>query len=70
MAIAKKCDICGKLYERYNERENQNKPNGFRLMSIDENKKYYAYKVTDCCPDCMESILQHIERLGGKERMV
>ena len=48
MAIAKKCDICGKLYERYNERENQNKPNGFRLMSIDENKKYYAYKVTDC----------------------
>ena len=66
MAIAKKCDICGKLYERYNELEDQNKPNGFRLMSIDENKKYYVYEVTDCCPDCMESILQHIKRLKGE----
>lgn len=65
MAIAKKCDICGKLYERYNEKQNAEKPNGFHLLSIDERGKYYSYKTTDCCPDCMESILQYIERLKG-----
>ena len=67
MAIAKKCDICGKLYERYNELEDQNKPNRFRLIALMRTKKYYVYKVTDCCPDCMESILQHIERLRGEK---
>ena len=65
MAIAKKCDICGKLYERYNELEDQNKPNGFELISIDPEGKFYGYGDIDCCPDCMESILQHIERLKG-----
>lgn len=65
MAIAKKCDLCGKLYERYNERKDQYRPNGLRFLSVDENKKYFAYNVIDCCPDCMESILQYIERLKG-----
>ena len=65
MAIAKKCDICGKLYEQYNVKGESKKPNGFHLLSIDSSGKYFGYDTTDCCPDCMESILQHIERLKG-----
>ena len=67
MAIAKKCDICGKLYERYNEERNDKRPNGFKLISINPKGEFYGYGAIDCCPDCMESILQHIERLGGAE---
>ena len=66
MAIAKKCDICGKLYEQYNVKRDSKKPNGFHLLSIDSAGKYFVYDSTDCCPDCMESILQHIERLKGE----
>ena len=51
MALARKCDICGKLYEPYNE-----KP---------KSENHFSYGKIDCCPDCMESILQHIERLKG-----
>ena len=65
MAIAKKCDICGKLYERYNEERDDKRPNGFKLISTDSERKFHGYGAIDCCPDCMESILQHIERLKG-----
>ena len=65
MAIAKKCDICGKLYERYNEERDDKRPNGFKLISNDSERKFDGYGAIDCCPDCMESILQHVERLKG-----
>lgn len=65
MAIAKKCDICGKLYERYNEERNAENPNAVQFVSDDSKGKYFAYGIIDCCPDCMESILQHIKRLTG-----
>ena len=29
MAIAKKCDICGKLYEEYNFKQSKDNFNGF-----------------------------------------
>lgn len=67
MAAAKKCDLCGKLYEPYNEGQNSKKPNGYILISIDTNRKYYDYGSTDCCPDCMETLLQCIKRLGGNK---
>ena len=65
MAIAKKCDLCGKFYERYNEARDDKRPNGFKLISIDPERKFYDYGAIDCCPDCMGSILQYIERLKG-----
>lgn len=67
MSLAKKCDLCGKLYEPYNEKRDKMHPNGYALMSIDTNMKYFQYKQTDCCPDCMEAILQTITNLGGNK---
>lgn len=36
MAVAKKCDICRKLYEEYNVKQSKDNFNGF---------------VVQCCPD-------------------
>ena len=63
MAIAKKCDICGDFYEEYNYKQAYDKPNGFMYLNIDARMKYYSGKVTDCCPVCMESIMNHVKSL-------
>lgn len=63
MAIAKKCDICGKYYELYNVARNASKPNGFMVVNIDSKEQYFSHDALDCCPECMDSILAHIESL-------
>lgn len=67
MAFAKKCDICGKLYEEYNTKENKNKTNGLTFLNIDYKGNYFAHKAIDCCPGCMKTIKHYIEsiRNGG-----
>lgn len=69
MAIAKKCDICERLYEPYNEQKNLNdciRPNGFMYLNIATtcgNSKYACGKANDCCPVCMGSITDFIDSL-------
>ena len=63
MALAKKCDICGKLYETYNFRKNQNEPSGIMLVNVCTDDKYYSGDVTDCCPECMNEIMETIKSL-------
>lgn len=41
MALAKKCDICGKLYETYNSKNNQLKPSGFMLVNVCADDTYF-----------------------------
>lgn len=69
MAIAKKCDICGKLYEQYNTKRDKKNTNGFMFLNLfyDDNS-YCEYDPYDCCPECMTSIRNHINVLRGKER--
>ena len=59
MALAKKCDICGRLYEIYNTKGNNS--NSIRLIQDGEKGSYYCIKHFDCCPECMSSINRHIE---------
>ena len=69
MSIAKSCDICGKLYSIYNTKNNNDKVNDITLLNIDKDMEYYySYRPLDCCPECMDSIKNHIETLkeGGK----
>lgn len=63
MALAKKCDICNKLYETYNFRKNQNKPSGIMLVNVCTNGDYFQGDVIDCCPDCMNAINNVIKSL-------
>ena len=67
MASAKKCDICGSLYEGYNMKDSEKNPNGFMFVNLDDMRKYYAHNVKDCCPNCMKSILDYIETLKGEQ---
>ena len=72
MAMAKKCDICGKLYEIYNVDKDADNVNGLTYLNIDAKGDYYKNKVIDCCPECMKSIKNHIDMLrnGGLENKV
>lgn len=63
MAVAKKCDICGRLYESYNEPNNEDKINGLMFLNIDKNQRYFSHKAMDCCPECMKKIKEFIEEL-------
>lgn len=68
MSIAKKCDICGKLYESYNVKKDNEKVNGFIFINMDDKQQYWAGKAHDCCPNCMAAIKLNIEilRNGGE----
>ena len=68
MAIAKKCDVCGKLYESYNIKYDSKKPNGVKFLSIDNNGKYFSYEALDLCPECMKSIMSYIESLKEEKK--
>lgn len=63
MALAKKCDICGKLYETYNSKNNQLKPSGIMFVNVCADDTYYSGNVTDCCPECMNTITDAINSL-------
>ena len=67
MALAKKCDICGALYEYeiYKEKGMYN-PNEISLIHVTMDNDYYPGEVMDCCPDCMRSIQDLIESLKKK----
>ena len=73
MAMAMKCDRCGKLYEYYEgirEFNNSEKANG--VLFIDrENNKYCKRKSYDLCPDCMKKFEAFIKNdeddIGCKE---
>lgn len=55
MASAKKCDRCGKLYEKYNERNDEDNINGILTLNIDSKQQYFTHKLIDFCPDCKDS---------------
>lgn len=64
MAVAKKCDICGKLYEPYNSKKDGNNPNGIMFLNIDDSGSYWKNTALDCCPECMKFIKNHIKKLN------
>lgn len=54
MAYAKKCDRCGKLYEQYNFKNDEENPNGIMTLNLDYQRKFYSHAAMDLCPDCMK----------------
>ena len=67
MAVAKKCDLCGALYEYEPDKKKPAESiNGIALVHNYTNSNYYIYDRLDCCPDCMHSIQVTIELLKKK----
>ena len=55
MAICKKCDRCGRYYDRYGENKNAKKINGIATLNLDSNRQYYMNDILDLCPECSKS---------------
>lgn len=76
MSIAKKCDICGKLYDPYsipiNSDDGDLDVNGLAIVHINEEGEYGAPdEACDCCEDCLRQILDlmdHLEYEGKRNR--
>lgn len=43
MSLAKKCDICSKLYEPINIENDAKNPNGLWFLNIDKRMGYFEY---------------------------
>ena len=56
MALAKKCDRCGKFYD-----ENINIMIAFNW---DDQDRYYANKPLDLCPSCKDSFEKWLNKKG------
>lgn len=63
MAAARKCDICGKFYEPYNNVRDPGKPNGIRFLNIASDTTFWDHEKLDCCPECIDSIKTHLENI-------
>ena len=60
MSKAMKCDVCKKYYDRYNYNSSDKKQNGCILMRRDLHDNLWNQEIYDCCPDCMESLIQFL----------
>lgn len=56
MSVAKKCDLCGKLYELYDMCSNKEKFNAIIPINIDGDGKYWSHGHIDFCPQCRDAI--------------
>lgn len=63
MSMAKKCDLCGVLYDAKKVYSESGKPNGISLerMYNDSNQLSKTLHTWDLCPDCMNAINKTIE---------
>lgn len=64
MALAKKCDRCGKLYEYY-PNGNKLKTNAIRkCMVLSDGYLSYSENIHDLCSECMKAFDEFM--IGGK----
>lgn len=70
MSIIKKCDVCGSVYEPYNDEDDRNNTNGFMFLNIDTYQNYYRHKPIDLCPECMCNMKLIIDVVKKKSKML
>ena len=63
MAIARKCDRCGKLYEYY-PKGNKVQYNGVQRIYRHKNGNLDYEEIFDFCPECMNAFDEFM--IGGK----
>ena len=62
MAIAKKCDRCGKFHEIYNKNDDSSNINSLVTANADEYNKRYTQKLINLCPDCKDSFFNLLKK--------
>ena len=66
MALAKKCDRCGKFYDEYNFAKDDKNINGIMTLNLDAQDHYYTHKPLDLCPSCKDSFEKWLKFLNNK----
>lgn len=66
MAIARKCDICGRYYDPYNNTGCLRKSNGVTFISVTNSEEVSTNERYDCCPECIEKVSSFIETMKGE----
>lgn len=67
MALAKRCDRCGKLYVPEKFIIDGDRVNG--VSTIDRNEKNDGYCIRSCydlCPKCLKSFIDWLDSKGGQ----
>ena len=62
MAIAKKCDRCGKFHEIYNKNDDSSNINSLVTANADEYNKRYTQKLINLCLDCKDNFLNWLKK--------
>ena len=61
MALAKKCDRCGKLYDGYDGSKDKRSTNAIALLDRDEYGKHYTRDCVDLCPECLSELIDWLD---------
>ena len=64
MALAKKCDMCGKFYDEYNFSKDYKNINGIMILNLDMNDYYYTNRPLDLFPSCKNSLKKWLNKKG------
>lgn len=65
MGLARKCDICGKLYEHYFIDVNGYKVNAIHFIGKQiPSGEYFRDEPTDLCQECLGSIFECVRSLS------
>lgn len=60
MALARKCDVCGVLYEEYKDSNER--------IGLCSGRDWMGHRCIDLCPDCFTSIRNHIKELKDRNK--
>ena len=66
MALAKKCDRCGKFYDEYNFAKDDKNINGIIIFNLDAQDYYYTNRPLDIFPNCNYSFEKWLNKKGEK----
>lgn len=68
MAMARRCDICGKYYSPYGKVYKGELVNGIAFSHADVSSLYKAVMCDyDLCPECITSMIAYIDSLKDKK---
>ena len=69
MALCKKCDRCGKMYDHYNIHIGALAANAIKIVSLSNADAHMSPAMDlDLCPECMSELIKFlIDRKGEKK---
>lgn len=65
--IVKICNRCGKVYDPYNMKNDNNEVNGIHFLNLGISQKYYSHDPLDYCLECRNTLKERINYKGGNE---